>query len=67
MFGLGRLTDAVESLTAAVNRLRDTVMQVDHGIRQRLRLDPLPEPQEPAGELEEPERVNGRAKKGKPG
>lgn len=65
MFGLGRLTDAVESLTAAVNRLRDTVTQVDHGIRQRLRLDPLPEPPEPLGELEEPERVNGRARKGR--
>jgi Sec-independent protein translocase protein TatA len=65
MFGIGKLTEAIGSLTYAVNRLRDTVTQVDHGIRQRLQLDPLPEPPEPAGELEEPERVNGRARKGK--
>jgi Sec-independent protein translocase protein TatA len=67
MFGIGKLTDAVSSLTYAVNRLRDTVTQVDHGIRQRLQLDPLPEPPEPAGEIEGHERINGRTRKGKPG
>lgn len=67
MFGLGKLTEAVEGLTWAVLSLRDTVTQVDHGVRQHLRLDPLPAPEEPAAELESPERANGRARKGKPG
>lgn len=64
MFGIGKLADAVASLTHAVERLRDTVTQVDHGIRQRLYLDPAPAPPEPA-ELEAPEHVNGRSRKGR--
>jgi hypothetical protein len=63
MFGVGKLTAAIDNLASAIDCFARTIGQVDSGVRQRLRLDPA----DVVGEIEGPERLNGRTRKGKQG
>jgi hypothetical protein len=67
MFGISKLSAAVNALVANVTALAETIGQVNAGLRQRTGLDApeaalgLPEP--PPAEGEAPARRNGRAVK----
>jgi hypothetical protein len=67
MFGVGKLTAAIDNLASAIDCFARTIGQVDSGVRQRLRLDPADEASDVVGEIEGPERLNGRTRKGKQG